>query len=178
MADLVDRLMLILVNMIVLSVATLLLGALTLTGLINPGLLLLLTFIVGASFTFYMPAQSASVNEFVARDELPRAIALSSVAYNVARAIGPALAGFIAAWATSGTAMLISAGFFAFMIIALRGWKSPERSIPGVPETLISGVLSGIRYARHSMAMRTLIIRSLTFSICASGLWALLPVIA
>ena len=48
------------------------------------------TFIVGASFTFYMPAQSASVNELVAREELPRAIALGAVAYNVARAIGPA----------------------------------------------------------------------------------------
>ena len=77
MADLVDRRRLILINMIVLAASTVLLGVLTLFGWINPTLLLLLTFIVGASFTFYMPAQSASVNEFVARDEFPRAIALS-----------------------------------------------------------------------------------------------------
>jgi predicted MFS family arabinose efflux permease len=125
-----------------------------------------------------MPAQSASVNEFVARDELPRAIALSSVAYNVARAIGPAAAGFFAALMSSGVSLLISAVFFGVMIYALAHWKSAERTLPGVPETLVSGVLSGLRYARHSMAMRTLIIRSLTFTICASALWALLPVIA
>jgi MFS family permease len=178
MADLVDRRRLILINMIVLAVSTVLLGVLTLFGWINPTLLLLLTFIVGASFTFYMPAQSASVNEFVARDELPRAIALSSVAYNVARAIGPAAAGFFAALISSGVSLLISAVFFGVMIYALAHWKSAERTLPGVPETLVSGVLSGLRYARHSMAMRTLIIRSLTFTICASALWALLPVIA
>jgi MFS family permease len=178
MADLVDRRRLILINMIVLAVSTVLLGVLTVFGWINPTLLLLLTFIVGASFTFYMPAQSASVNEFVARDELPRAIALSSVAYNVARAIGPAAAGFFAALLSSGVSLLISAVFFGVMIYALGHWKSAERTLPGVPETLVSGVLSGLRYARHSMAMRTLIIRSLTFTICASALWALLPVIA
>jgi len=178
MADLVDRRRLILINMIVLAASTVLLGVLTLFGWINPTLLLLLTFIVGASFTFYMPAQSASVNEFVARDELPRAIALSSVAYNVARAIGPAAAGFFAALMSSGVSLLISAIFFGVMIYALAHWKSAERTLPGVPETLVSGVLSGLRYARHSMAMRTLIIRSLTFTSCASALWALLPVIA
>jgi MFS family permease len=178
LADLVDRRRLILVNMLVLTASTLLLGFLTLVNLITPSLLLLLTFIVGAAFTFYMPAQSASVNELVARDELPRAIALSSVAYNVARAIGPAAAGFIAAALSSGSSFVISACFFAMMIWALRDWKTGEGSLPGIPETLISGVLSGIRYARHSVAMRTLIIRSLTFTSCASALWALLPVIA
>lgn len=178
MADLVDRRKLIVVNMLILAIATLTLGAATLANMINPPVLLALTFIVGASFTFYMPAQSASVNELVAREELPRAIALSAVAYNVARAIGPALAGAIAAALGSGVALLVSAAFFALMIAAVRTWKSHVRALPGVPETLLSGVMSGVRYMRHSIAMRTLIIRSLMFTICASALWALLPVIA
>ena len=178
MADLVDRRKLIVVNMIILTVATLTLGAATLLDLISPTVLLVLTFVVGASFTFYMPAQSASVNELVAREELPRAIALGAVAYNVARAIGPALAGAIAAALGSGIALMLSASFFALMIVAVRTWKSHVRPLPGVPETLLSGVMSGVRYMRHSIAMRTLIIRSLMFTICASGLWALLPVVA
>src|SRR6266480_627970 len=41
-----------------------------------------------------------------------------------------------------------------------------------------SGVQSGLRFTRHSAAMRSLIIRNLSFSVCASALWALLPVIA
>ena len=178
LADLVDRKRLITINMIVLSVTTLILGILTLLGWVNPFLLLFLTVIVGASFTFYQPAQSASVNELVSREELPPAIALGAVAFNVARAVGPALAGLVAAVFSSGWALVISSFAFLWMIVAVRGWKPQPRLLPGVPETLMSGVMSGVRYMRHSIAMRTVIIRSLTFTICASALWALLPVIA
>src|SRR5206468_11234726 len=98
LADIVDRRRLILVTQIGLLAATLLLGIATLAGVVGPGSLLLLTFVVGVGFTFYLPAQQASINELVPRVELPRAVALGAVAFNVARAIGPALAGAIAAW--------------------------------------------------------------------------------
>jgi len=50
--------------------------------------------------------------------------------------------------------------------------------LPGVPERLFSGVQSGLRYARHSPALRAFILRTFSFTACASALWALLPVIA
>ena len=50
--------------------------------------------------------------------------------------------------------------------------------MPGVPESVLSGVQSGLRFARHSLAMRSLLIRSVSFCVCASAFWALLPVIA
>jgi MFS family permease len=53
-----------------------------------------------------------------------------------------------------------------------------EVSLPGVPERLMSGVMSGLRYVRHSAPMRAFVIRNLVFSVCASAFWALLPVIA
>ena len=77
-----------------------------------------------------------------------------------------------------GQALLASALFFVWMIVALRRWPSPVRAIPGVPETLLSGVQSGLRYLRHSPPLRAFVIRNLTFTVCASALWALLPVIA
>ena len=178
LADIVDRRRIILVTQIVLFTAALILGGATIAGITGPLALLAFTFLIGAGFTFYLPAQQASVNELVGRTELPRAVALGAVAFNVARAIGPALAGAIAAWSGSGTAFLASALFFTVMIVALRGWKGRERPLPGVPETLLSGIQSGLRYARHSAAMRSLIIRNLNFSVCASAFWALLPVIA
>ncbi|MSQ51014.1 MAG: hypothetical protein EXR28_03910 [Betaproteobacteria bacterium] len=52
------------------------------------------------------------------------------------------------------------------------------RAIPGVRDTLLSGIKSGPRYARHSPPMRALIGGTFFFSLCASGLWVLLPVIA
>jgi MFS family permease len=178
LADIVDRRKVILATQIVLLAAKAILGGATLAGLIGPATLLALTFFIGAGFTFYMPAQQASINEFVSRYELPRAVALGAVAFNVARAVGPALAGAIAAWLGSGSALLASALFFILMIVAVWRGKHRERAFPGVPETLFSGVQSGLRYARHSPAMRSLIIHNLSFCVCASALWALLPVIA
>src|SRR5437764_10935334 len=118
LADIVDRRRLILVTQIGLLAATLLLGVATLAGVVGPASLLLLTFVVGAGFTFYLPAQQASINELVPRVELPRAVALGAVAFNVARAIGPAFAGAIAAWLGSGSALVASALFFVVVILA------------------------------------------------------------
>jgi MFS family permease len=178
LADIVDRRRIILITQIVLLTAAIVLGGMTVAGITGPAALLALTFLTGAGFTFYLPAQQASVNELVSRTELASAVALSAVAFNVARAIGPAFAGAIAAWSGSGTAFLAGALFFSVMIFALRRWKGRERVPPGVPERLLSGIQSGLRYARHSAAMRSLIIRNLNFSVCASAFWALLPVIA
>jgi MFS family permease len=178
LADIVDRRRVIFATQIVLLAATLALGAATLAGTIGPASLLALTFLIGAGFTFYMPAQQASINEFVSRVEVPRAVALNAVAFNVARAVGPALAGGLAAWVGSGSTLLAGALFFVLMLVAVRGWKKRDLALPGVPETLFSGVQSGMRYVRHTPAMRSLVIRNVNFSICASALWALLPVIA
>jgi MFS family permease len=178
LADIVDRKKVIFATQTLLLTATVLLGAATIAGVVGPATLLALTFVIGCGFTFYMPAQQASVNGFVSRTELPRAVALGAVAMNLARAIGPALAGAIAAWLGSGLALLAAAVFFSLMLIALRRWRNRELALPGVPEKLFSGLLSGVRFARHSPAMRSLISRNLSFSICASALWGLLPVIA
>jgi MFS family permease len=178
LADIVDRKHVILVTQIVLLAATALLGVLELFGVIGPAALLAFTFLIGAGFTIYLPAQQASTNDLVSRAELSRAVALGAVAFNVARAVGPALAGAIAAGVGSGNALLASAVFFSVMIFSVRGWKSPKRPIPGVPETIVSGIESGLRYMRHAQTMRALILHNLAFSICASAVWALLPVIA
>src|ERR1700693_1093158 len=178
LADLVDRRRIILTTQVLLVCATAILVVSTLAGIIGPASLLVLTFTVGLGFTFYLPAQQASINELVGRTELARAVALGAVAVNVARAVGPALAGARAAWVSSGSALLASSSFFILMIVASRGLKRREGALPGVPETLLSGVLSGLGFARHSSALGALILRTLSFAVCASALWALLPVIA
>jgi len=178
LADIVDRRQVILVTQIVLLGSTAALGAAELMDAIGPASLLAFTFLIGAGFTFYFPAQQASTNDLVARADLSRAVALGAVAFNVARAFGPALAGAIAAALGSGSAMLASAAFFGVVILSTRGWKSPVRAFPGVPETILSGIQSGLRYTRHSPLMRALILHNFSFTVCASALWALLPVIA
>jgi MFS family permease/quinol monooxygenase YgiN len=178
LADIVDRRLVIMVTQALLFAASLLLGAAALLDIISPWSLLFLTFAVGAGFTFYLPAQQASINEMVSRAELSRAVALGSVAFNVARALGPALAGAIAAAMTPGSALVVAAFCFVPMFIAIRRTRPLEVALPGVPERLLSGVMVGLRYVRHSAPMRAYIVRNLIFSVCASAFWALLPLIA
>lgn len=178
LADIVDRKRLVMAASLALVIATAALGLLELAGLVGPGLLLLATFIIGCAFTFYMPAQQASINGFVGREDLNRALALGAVAFSIARAVGPALGGTIASWFGSGSALLVGAFFFGWMLLASQVWRNRERALPGIPETLISGAMSGLRYARHSPPVLAIIVRNSSFAICASGLWALLPVIA
>jgi MFS family permease len=178
LADLVDRRRVILITQIVLFAATATLGIITLLGATTPGTLLAFTFLIGACFTFYLPAQSASINDLVARNEIPRAVALGAVAFNVARAVGPALAGAAVAWLSSGSALVGCAFFFVVMIVAMRGWKSPARAHRAMPETLMSGIESGLRYTRHSPPMRAFIVHNVSFALCACVVLALMPVIA
>ena len=128
LADLVDRRRVILVTQIILFATTAILGATTLLGAITPATLLAFTFVIGAGFTFYMPAQQASINDLVARVDVPRAVALGAVAWNAARAVGPALAGAAVAWLNSGSALLASALFFVVMIVAVQRLEEPGAS--------------------------------------------------
>lgn len=178
LADIVDRRVVVMATQALLLGSTAVLGVATLAGMMEPMSLLILTFMTGIGFVFYMPAQQAMINDLVPRPDLARAVALGAVAFNVARAAGPALAGALAAWIGSGSAMLVSALFFTVMLLALHGWRPAARSIPGAPETLFSGLRSGVRYLRHSPPLQAAVIRNLAFSSCASSLWALLPVIA
>jgi MFS family permease len=178
LADIVDRRRVLLVSQALLLVTTLVLAVATLAGAIGPATLLALTFLIGAAFTFYLPTQQAMINDLVPHAELSPAVALGAVAFNVARAAGPAIAGALAAWLSSGSALLISALLFAGMIVAVRNWRRRAPAMPGIPETLLSGIQSGLRYVRHSPALRALILRNVSFSFCASAMWALLPVIA
>jgi MFS family permease len=178
LADIVDRRRVLLIAQVLLLATTALLGAAALAGAIGPAALLALTFVIGVGFTFYLPAQQAMINDLVPHAELSPAVALGAVAFNVSRAVGPALAGALTAWLGAGSALLASAALFSGMIVAVRGWQNPPRAIPGVPETLLSGVGSGLRYARHSPPLRAVVSRNVSFSVCASALWALLPVVA
>jgi MFS family permease len=178
LADIVDRRRVLMAAQVMLLVATLVLGAATIFGVITPLSLLALTFLIGAAFTFYLPTQQAMINDLVPHAELPPAVALGALAFNVSRAVGPAVAGGLTAWVGSGSSLLLSALLFAGMILAVHRWRRRAPAIPGIPETLVSGVQSGIRFIRHSAALRAMLQRNMSFSFCASALWALLPVIA
>lgn len=104
LADTTDRGRLILGALAVQAVTVVLLAALLLAGWAGPGTLLVLTAITGCCTAMMSPAWNSAVGEILPRDELPQAIIAMSIAYNGARALGPALAGLCMAWPAAGAA--------------------------------------------------------------------------
>ena len=178
LADNVDRRRLIVITQAVMLGAVVVLSVAEMLDRLTPVRLLVLTIVVGAGFAFYVPAQLASIQGMVSRGELPAASALNAVAFNAARAVGPALAGALAAGLGAGIALLASATFFAVMIGIIHRRKLRQHKPSGPTEGLFTGVRAGLRFAWHSSALRAVTARNLSFSLCASAFWALLPLIA
>jgi MFS family permease len=178
LADLIDRRRwLIFTQSFMLAVAALI-GALTITGAIGPWSLLLLTFALGAGSSMNGPAWSATIPELVPREELPAAVALNSVGFNIARAIGPALGGMIMAASNAGVVFILNAISFLGVIVVLCVWRGATRLPAGPGVQIHTAMREGLRYVRSTRVYRAVLVRSGLFAFCAAALWALLPVVA
>ncbi len=71
------------------------------------------------------PAWQAVNAELVPPDELPAAVTLSSVSYNLAHAVGPALAGLLIALAEPAAVFLLNAIAFLYVVVVLTRWHPP-----------------------------------------------------
>lgn len=178
LADTTDRRRLILSALSVQAVMATLLAALMMAGWIGPGSLLFLIFIAGSCTAALSPAYSSAVGDSVPRDELPQAIIAVAIVYNVARAIGPALAGLVFAQAGPGWIFVISVATTLMMIHGIRRWPPRPHAPSRLPaERLWGGMLSALRFARHSQTILAQLVRTVAYSGAGSALWALLPII-
>jgi len=149
-------------------------GVMALLGQMTPGRLLSLTFLLGIGSAISNPAWQAVTPELVPQSDLPAAISLSGVAINIARAIGPAVGGLIVAASGPWAVFFINAASFLSIIFVVYRWQPAPRTSKLPPEEMIGAMRAGIRYLRHSPELQTVLLRSGTFVVCASALWALL----
>ena len=176
--DIVDRRKLLLVTQAWMLAAAAALGILSLTGTIGPWTLLWLTFALGLGATMNGPAWQAIMPELVPKSELPAAIALNSLGFNLARAIGPALGGLVVAAIGAGAAFMLNAISFVGVLIVLYLWKrSPEHASTS-PESVVAAIWAGMRYVRFAPTMHSVLLRSGSFVIAASAIWSILPLVA
>jgi MFS family permease len=176
--DIVDRRKLLLVTQGWMLAAAAILGILTLTGTTGPWTLLGLTFALGLGATMNGPAWQAIMPELVPQSELPAAIALNSVGFNLARAAGPALGGLVVAAVGAGAAFVLNAISFVGVMIVLYMWRrKPEHATPST-ESVGRAIWTGIRYVRFAPNLHSVLLRSGSFIISASALWSILPLVA
>src|ERR1700729_1135544 len=176
--DIVDRRKLILGTETWMLVVAVILVVATLLHLINPWLLLLLTFALSIGDAVESPAWRAIFPELVPKSELAPALALNGIEFNLARAVGPALGGVIIAIAGVSSAFILNAVSFLGVIVVIARWKRPVVKSKLPVETFAGATSAAIRYVRYSPGIRSLLVRSAFVIFFSSAFWALLPAVA
>jgi len=176
--DIFDRRKLILATEIWMFGIAVVLAVTTIAGVMTPWLLLLLTLGLSVGDAVEAPAWRAIFPEIVNKDDLPAALALNGIEFNLARAVGPGLAGLIIAAVGVAAAFVLNALSFLGVILVIARWKRPARRSKLRPETFRGAMSAAVRYVRYSPGIRTLLLRSAFLIFFTSSFWALLPTAA
>jgi MFS family permease/quinol monooxygenase YgiN len=178
LSDIIDRRRYLIVLQCWLAGVAALLAILTLSGLTSAWILVLLTFALGIGTALMMPAWASLTPELVPRELLQPAIALNSMSINIARAIGPAIAGIIVAQTGPAVVFALNAVSFLGIIAVLLYWRRTPAVNPLPAERFCAALRTGIRFARHAPALQAALIKGFGFFLFASASWALLPLLA
>jgi len=176
-ADRMDRRKLLLISQVVQMISALTLAFLIGTHRIQIWHILLSSFVVGTAQSFGGPAYSALVPSLVEKEDLPNAIALNSIQFNLARVIGPVLGGLALKYAGSAWCFgLNSLSFVAVMISLARlriNFKPPHTG-----DSILTGMKQGIGFIRKQGAMETLVLIAFCMTALAIPMITFLPVFA
>lgn len=148
------------------------------SGLLTPWSLLTFTFLIGLGTALNNPSWQASLGDIVPRENLPEAVSLNSMGFNLMRSVGPALGGIIVASIGAAAAFALNAVSYIPILGALLAWKSPPRRGTVAPEAFGPAVGAGLRYVAMSPNLLRVMLRSFLFGLGAISVLALLPLIA
>ena len=175
-ADRRDRRHMMLMSQVSQMAVALLLAALIFTGAIEIWMVLTLSFISGCAQAFGGPAYQSLIPTLVGKEHLPNAVALNSIQFNLARVIGPIVAGvalasfgMVACFGLNGISFLFVIG----AILALRDIHVP----PAATVSIVDQMKDGLRYVRNSPNLRTITLLGFIGAFLGLPLLTFLPVI-
>src|SRR5678815_1232768 len=176
-ADIVDRRRLLIATQVYLMALAAALGLLTWLNVMTPWMLLGFVFALGVGAAMVMPAWAAIVPELVPPEEIPSAVALNSIAINVSRTIGPAIAGVLVAAVGSWLVFVLNALSYIGIVAVLVRWRRQRRRSSLPAERFVSAMRVGLRFVTHTRALQIVLIRGSAFFVFASATWSLFPLI-
>jgi MFS family permease len=176
-ADRHDRRHLLLGSQFVQMTTAFILAALIFWRVVRVEHILLLSFVAGMGQAFGGPAYQALIPSLVRKDHLPNAIALNSIQFNLARVIGPILAGAtLAAWGGAACFALNGLSFLvvivALLALTIKHIPQPEK------KPMMHDLKGGLRYARGQPAIIALTILAALTTFLGLPLLTFLPVFA
>jgi len=178
LADILDRRRFLVVTQFWVSGTATLLCVATLSGVIDPVLLLVLVFLNGVGLAMRWPVYSAIVPNLVPRLQLPAALALNGVAMNASRIIGPIVAGFLISTAGTEYVFVLNAVLSLVAALVILRWKTEKKTsaLPG--ERFLGAIRVGVQYVRQSDRMRSVLLHVVIFFSQSTALIALLPLLS
>jgi predicted MFS family arabinose efflux permease len=153
------------------------LAALFATGVVHVWHILTLSFIVGTAQSFGGPAYQALIPSLVKSEDLPNAIGLNSIQFNVARVIGPMLGGL--ALTQLGASWCFTLNGFSFIaaiasLLIIRPQFKPAKTA----ESVLTSMRQGFSFIRKQAAMEALIVLAFAMTLLAFPVIVFLPVFA
>jgi len=177
LADRVDRRKLLIAVQTVLMLTAGMISAMTYAGVMTPQWLLVLTGIMGLGMVVHVPTWQASIPELVPKSQIPQAVALGSISFNLARGVGPAIGGLLIASVGTWIAFAVNSFSFGVVLLVLIRWKRTATERP-LPESFFASIQTGFAFAIGERVMRNVLLRVVLFVFPASILWSLMPLIA
>ena len=166
-ADRIDRRKVLIGSQYVQMTCASTLTVLVATGVVHPWMILTLSFFTGLAQAFGGPAYQALIPMLVSKEDMPNAIALNSIQFNLAVMIGPALGGQALAHLGETWCFGLNALSFVAPIIALTLLQArfqPQKT----GESILASMKEGIRFVRKQGAMEALMV--LAFCMTALGM--------
>jgi MFS family permease len=158
---------------------SLLLAAVTLSGIATVGYLVALGVFQGFINAFDMPARQSFLVEMIeSREDLPNAIALNSSMVNAARLLGPSIAGILIAAIGEGFCFLLDAVSYLAVIGSLLAMKVAPRALPAKTTALWSGLKEGALYVAGSPPIRAVLLLLALVSLVGVPYSVLMPIFA
>ena len=177
-ADMYDRRIVALVSLSIALAGATVLAVLAWLNLVTPNILLIFCFIVGSGMALFGPAWQASVSEQVPAENLPSAVALNGISYNIARSFGPAIGGIIVATAGAVAAFAANALLYIPLLVVLFLWRRTSEPSRLPRERLNRAIVSGVRYIANSPSIRIVLARTLVTGMIGGSVSALMPLVA
>jgi predicted MFS family arabinose efflux permease len=175
-ADRTERQKLLLGSQFVQMACAFLLASLFATGVVKIWHILALSFIVGTAQSFGGPAYSALIPTLVKAEDLPNAIALNSIQFNVARVLGPTIGGVALLLGASWCFALNGISFVAVIVslLIIHPHFVPTKS----RQSVLTSMKEGIHFIRSQATMEALIVLAFMMTLLAFPLIVFLPVFA
>src|SRR5664279_4872676 len=152
-ADRVNKRRLMVALQAAMGLQALTLGVLTVTGAVRVWQIGILAALLGLNNAFENPSRQSFMMELVGPEHLRNAVSLNSVLVNVARSVGPAVAGILIATVGTGICFLINAGSFVAVVFSLSSMDASSLT-PSTPMPRAAGQLrEGLRYVRSTPAL-------------------------